>query len=106
MMSRLNDGFGQHTADVSIHHPIDCFPVPHKLRNPADCHFASLDIGKIQMVSGELLLVPFVLAHPLVILDTFEYNLAEAIVISHVNKVRVEELGHHRSGFSVVVNLD
>ena len=57
------------------------------------------------MIIHQMLLIPWILLHALVVLYALEKNLAEAIEVGNVAHLRVEELGHQRARGALVVNL-
>ena len=66
---------------------------------------APLGIRKILMIPHQMLLVPRIQLHPLIILDAPEHHLAEAVEVRHVGELRVVELRHERSRRTRVVDL-
>ena len=57
------------------------------------------------MIIHQMLLVPWILLHALVVLHALEKNLAEAIEVGDVAHLRVEQLGHQGARGALVVNL-
>lgn len=52
-----------------------------------------------------MLLVPWILFHPLVVLEAFEDDLTEAVKVGYVRHLGVKELRHERSGSGWIVYL-
>ena len=57
------------------------------------------------VIVDEMLLVPRILLHALVILDRLEDHLAEAVEVGDVAHLRVEELRHKGARGALVVDL-
>ena len=57
------------------------------------------------MIIHQMLLVPWILLHALVVLYALENNLTEAIEVGDVAHLRVEQLGHQGARGALVVNL-
>ena len=57
------------------------------------------------MILHQMLLVPRILLHALVVVYALENNLTEAVKVGDVAHLRVEELGHQGAGGALVVNL-
>ena len=58
------------------------------------------------MVPHQMFLVPRILLHPLIVLQTPKDALTEAVKVRHVCKLRVVELGHELPASRGVVYLD
>ena len=57
------------------------------------------------MVPDQMLLVPRILLHALIVFDALEDDLAEAIEVGHVAHLRVEKLRHQGARGFLVVDL-
>ena len=57
------------------------------------------------MIIHQMLLIPRILLHTLVVLNILETHLAETIEVGNVAHLRIEELGHQSAGGALVVNL-
>lgn len=66
---------------------------------------ASLRIREHLMIIHQMLLVPRILLHLLVVVYALENDLAEAVKVGEVAHLRVEEFGHQGAGGALVVNL-
>ena len=66
---------------------------------------ASLRIGKHLVIIHQMLLIPWILLHVLVVVYALENDLAEAVIGGEVAKLRVDECGHLGAGGALVVNL-
>ena len=66
---------------------------------------APLRIRKVLMIIHQMLLIPRILLHTLVILNILKNNLAEAIEVRNIAHLRVEELGHQRARRALVMDL-
>lgn len=66
---------------------------------------ASLRIRELLMVAHQMLLVPRVFFHPLVVLQVPEQHLTEAVEIGDVGHLRIEKLAHQGTGRACVVYL-
>jgi hypothetical protein len=58
------------------------------------------------MVANQMLLVPRVLFHALIIFDTLKNHLTKAVKVRDVGHLRVEQLGHQRTSSTLIVNLN
>ena len=90
---------------LTVFHAIHHFPIPYKLRDPPDCHHALFGVCKLLMVSHQMLLVPRILLHLLVIIRAFEHNLAEAVKVCQVGHLVVKEPAHEGARLDCVVDL-
>lgn len=66
---------------------------------------APLRIREFLMISHQMLLVPWILLHPLVILDISKHGLAKTVIIRDVGELGVEELSHEGTGGTCIVDL-
>jgi len=66
---------------------------------------ASLNIRKVEMVTHQLFLVPWILHHPLIVFETLEHDLTEAVKFCHIDKMCVEDLRHKGACLRLVVDL-
>lgn len=57
------------------------------------------------MVTDEMLLVPGILFHPLVVFNVLEDHLAEAVKVRNNGHLAVEQMGHQGTSGRLVVNL-
>ena len=57
------------------------------------------------MIMHEMLLIPRVLLHALIVFDTLEHYLTETVKVGHIAHLRVEELRHQGTGSTLVVDL-
>lgn len=57
------------------------------------------------MVPSQMLLIPRILLHPLIILHTTKDDLAETVEVGDVGHLGVVELAHERAGGGCVVDL-
>lgn len=57
------------------------------------------------MVAHKMLLIKRILLNPLIVLETLENNLTEAVEVCDVAHLRVEELAHQCSCGGLVVDL-
>ncbi len=74
-------------------------------RNEKTNLHAPLRISKVLMVPHQVFLVPWILLHPLIVLNTLEHSLTEAVKVRHIGELRVVELGHERASGGCVVYL-
>lgn len=73
--------------------------------SPKDNLLALLRISKFLVVTDQVLLIPGILLHGLVVLEALEDDLAEAIIVCDIAHLRVEELRHQGSCRSLIMNL-
>ena len=57
------------------------------------------------MVPNQMLLIPRILLHLFVMIDTFEHNLAKAVEVGQVGHLVVEQPAHEGAGLGRVVDL-
>ena len=115
------------TCQLRIPKPIHNLPIPYKLFDPTDSHparkvnnllllltryvhvidysHALLRVGKLLMVPDQMLLVPRILLHALIVFDALEDDLAEAIEVGDVAHLRIEKLRHHGTRGFLIVDL-
>ena len=58
------------------------------------------------MISHQMLLIPRICLHPLIVLKTPKHRLAKAVKISHICELRIVELGHECASGGGVVYLE
>jgi hypothetical protein len=91
--------------DPSYGHPVGRQSSSHSAKINASIH-APLSVCKSFMIAGEMLLVPRILLHTLVVFNTLEDDLAKAVEIRHIGHLRVEKMWHQSTSGGLVVDLD
>jgi hypothetical protein len=76
-----------------------------EIRHPSNRHHASPSIREIDMISCNLLFVPFVFSHAFVVINAFERHLTKTVEFGQVNHMFIEELPHKVTSLRCVVKL-
>lgn len=86
-------------------HSVHDVTISNDFCNPADGHSALFRIGELLVVSNQMLLVPRIAFHPFIVIDAFEHDLAETIVIGQIGHLGIEQLAHQRASLRVIMDL-
>lgn len=84
---------------------MDYSPIPNQLRDPANGHHAPFGIGKLLMIALQMLFIPRVLLHSLIIVHAVEHDLAEAVKVCELRHLVVKKPCHKAARLGSVVDL-
>lgn len=99
ILSRISESINDGTVSHELLHPSNSHPMVISFtQQPSqnaelDLH-APLRICEVLVIANEMLLIPRVLLHALVVLETLEDDLTEAVEVRNIGHLRVEELRH------------
>jgi hypothetical protein len=68
--------------------------ISYKFSDPANCHFTSFRICKILMIANQMLFIPRIVFHSLIVVDALEYHLAETVIVGHIDHLGIDQLAH------------
>lgn len=66
---------------------------------------ASFRVSELFVITNQMLLVPGVLLHTLIILKTLEHDLAETVEVGDIGHLRIKQLSHQSTSLALIVDL-